>query len=182
MKKITLNSLVLLLILASCGTVGTTNIKSAKSEYKQMKEYCGDVKSDKKFFRESATIKHPDLGESKYEAVQFAKAQMAENISQQIKAVTDRYKKTRTINNVVQFDKSVEGIIRYVSDVNLGEVSVICSEVVRLKDENLYQRFVGIEMSKEDVLNAIENTISKDDALYQDYKREEMRKILASEL
>jgi hypothetical protein len=107
---------------------------------------------------------------------------MAENISQQIKAVTDRYKKTRTINNVVQFDKSVEGIIRYVSDVNLGEVSVICSEVVRLKAENLYQRFVGVEMSKEEVLNVIENTISKDDALYQDYKREEMRKILASEL
>jgi hypothetical protein len=146
-----------------------------------MKEFC-KVKSDKKFFRSSATIKHPDLGESEYEAVQFAKAQMAENISQQIKAVTDRYKKTRTINNVVQFDKSVEGIIRYVSDVNLGEVSVICSEVVRLKAENLYQRFVGVEMSKEEVLNVIENTISKDDALYQDYKREEMRKILASEL
>ena len=41
---------------------------------------------------------------------------------------------------------------------------------------------VAIEMSKEAVINGMESKISKDDAMYQDYKRSEMRKILDAEL
>jgi len=51
-----------------------------------------------------------------------------------------------------------------------------------MKDEGVYQRFVAIEMSKESVIKDIENKISKDDAMYQDYRRSEMRKILEAEL
>ena len=170
----------LLILLTSCPAT-TEKIVKKDNEDELVKEYC-KVKSDKKFFRASSTIKHPDLGESEYEAVQFAKAQMAENISQKIKSVTDRYKKTRTINNVVEFDKSVEGIVRYVSEVDLSEVKVICTKVIRMKEEGLYQRFVAVEMSKESLIKDIENKISEDDAMYQDYKRSEMRKILESEL
>ena len=97
MKNITINALVILFLLASCDSVSTDKIGKVKTEERLVKEYC-KTSSDKNFFRASATIKHPDLGESEYEAVQFAKAQMAENISQKIKSVTDRYKKTRTIN------------------------------------------------------------------------------------
>ena len=181
MNKITINIFLMLFLLASCTTVSTEKIGKVKSEEKLVKEYC-KTSSDKNFFRASATIKHPDLGESEYEAVQFAKAQMAENISQQIKSVTDRYKKTRTINGEVEFDKSVEGITRYRTEVDLSEVNVICTKVIRLKEEGLYQRFVAVEMSKEAVIKDIENKISKDDAMYQDYRRSEMRKILDSEL
>jgi hypothetical protein len=182
MNKITINALLMLFLFASCSTtVSTEKIGKVKSEDKLVKEYC-KASSDKNFFRASATIKHPDLGESEYEAVQFAKAQMAENISQQIKSVTDRYKKTRTINGVVEFDKSVEGITRYRTEVDLSEVKVICTKVLRLKEEGVYQRFVAVEMSKQAIIENIEEKISKDDATYQDYKRSEMRKILDSEL
>ena len=181
MKNITINALAILFLLASCDSVSTDKIGKVKSEEKLVKEYC-KASSDKNFFRASATIKHPDLGESEYEAVQFAKAQMAENISQQIKSVTDRYKKTRTINGVVEFDKSVEGITRYRTEVDLSEVKVICTKVIRMQEEGLYQRFVAVEMSKEAVIKDMENKISKDDAMYQDYKRSEMRKILEAEL
>ena len=171
----------MLFLLASCTTVSTNKIGKVKSEEKLIKEYC-KVQSDKKFFRQRATIKHPDLGESEYEAEQFAKAQMAENISQTIKSVTDRYKKSRTINGVVEFDKSVEGLTRYVSEVDLSEVKVICTKIIRLKEENLYQRFVAIEMSKEAIIKDIEKKISEDEAMFQDYKRSEMRKVLDAEL
>jgi hypothetical protein len=181
MKKITINALVILFIFASCGSVSTDKISKVKSEEKLVKEYC-KASSDKSFFRASATIKHPDLGESEYEAVQFAKAQMAENISQKIKSLTDRYKKTRTINGNVEFDKSVEGITRFRTEVDLSEVKVICTKVIRMQEEGLYQRFVAVEMSKEAVIKDMENKISKDDAMYQDYRRSEMRKILEAEL
>ena len=184
MKIITINALAILFLLASCDSVSKGKIGQVKSEDNLVKEYC-KASSDKNFFRASATIKHEDLGESEYEAVQFATAQMAENISQQIKSVTDRYKKTRTINGVVEFDKSVEGITRYRTEVDLSEVKVICTKVIRLKEEGLYQRFVAVEMSKEAILKDLDknqNKISKDDAMYQDYKRSEMRKILEAEL
>lgn len=181
MKNITINALAILFLLASCDSVSTDKIGKVKSEEKLVKEYC-KTQSDKDFFRASATIKHPDLGESEYEAVQFAKAQMAENISQKIKSVTDRYKKTRTINGVVEFDKSVEGITRYSSEVDLADVKVICTKVIRMKEEGVYQRFVAVEMSKQAIIKNIEEKISKDDAMYQDYRRSEMRKILDSEL
>ena len=181
MNKITINVLLLLFLLASCTTVSTEKIGKVKLEDKLVEEYCKSS-SDKDFFRASATIKHPDLGESEYEAVQFAKAQMAENISQKIKTVTDRYKKTRTINGVVEFDKSVEGITRYSSEVDLSDVKVICTKVIRMNEEGVYQRFVAVEMSKQEIIKNIEEKISKDDAMYQDYRRSEMRKILDSEL
>jgi hypothetical protein len=181
MKIITINALAILFLLASCDSVSKGKIGQVKSEDNLVKEYC-KASSDKNFFRASATIKHEDLGESEYEAVQFATAQMAENISQQIKSVTDRYKKTRTINGVVEFDKSVEGITRYRTEVDLSEVKVICTKVIRMQEDGLYQRFVAVEMSKEAVIKDMENKISKDDAMYQDYKRSEMRKILEAEL
>tara|TARA_B100000700_G_C14976870_1_gene824319 strand:- start:356 stop:925 length:570 start_codon:yes stop_codon:yes gene_type:complete len=175
----------LLILLTSCpGTTKKTTtqkIKKIENQDELIKEYC-KVSSDKKFFRANATTIHPDLGESEYEAVQFAKAQMAENISQKIKSVTDRYKKTKTINNVVEFDQSVEGVIRYVSEVSLSEVNVICTKVVRLQEENAYQRFVAVEMSKESLIEEIENKISQEGKLHQDYRKSEMRKILESEL
>ena len=37
-------------------------------------------------------------------------------------------------------------------------------------------------MSKTAVIEDLENKISKDDAMYQDYRRSEMRKVLDAEL
>ena len=181
MNKITINIALIFCLLVSCSTVKNDKIGKAETQDNLIKEYC-KAQSDKNFFRANSAIKHPDLGESEYEAVQFAKAQMAENISQKIKTVTDRYKKTRTINGIVEFDKSVEGITRYSSEVDLSDVKVICTKVIRIKEEGVYQRFVAVEMSKIAIIEDIENKISKDDALYQDYKRSEMRKILDAEL
>ena len=170
-----------LVLLTACPVATTEKITNVRKESKIEEEHC-KVEDGKKYFRQSATVKHPDLGESEYEAIQFAKAQMAENISINIKSVTDRYKKTRTIGGNTEFDKSVEGITRFRTEVNLSNVKVICSKAVRDKETGMYHRFVAIEMSKEAVINGIESKISKDDAMYQDYKRNEMRKILDSEL
>lgn len=172
-----------LFLLTACSS-STQKITTVRKENNLKEEYCKGSKfeDNKKYFRQSATVTHPDLGESEYEAIQFAKQQMAENIGVKVKSVTDRYKKTTTINNKISFDKSVEGVARLVSEVNLSGVSVICSKVIRIKKEGNYQRFVAIEMSKEAVMNGIESKISKDDALYQDYRRSEMRKILEAEL
>ena len=51
-----------------------------------------------------------------------------------------------------------------------------------MNEEGVYQRFVAVEMSKQEKIKNIEEKISKDDAMYQDYRRSEMRKILDSEL
>ena len=172
-----------LVLLTACPST-TEKITSVRKENNLKEEYCKGSKfeTNKKYFRQSATVKHPDLGESEHEAIQFAKQQMAENISIRVESVTDKWKETRTIGGKVEFQKSVEGITRFISEVDLSDVKVICSKVIRLKKEGNYQRFVAIEMSKEAVINGVESKISKDDAMYQDYKRSEMRKILDAEL
>jgi hypothetical protein len=180
MKNITINALAILFLLASCDSVSTDKIGKVKSEEKLVKEYC-KTSSDKNFFRASATIKHQDLGQSEQEAIFTAKDLMAQNIKQTMKNVTDRSFESRQIGNKNQYNNLIEGLTRATSEVDLGDVKVICTKVIRMKEEGLYQRFVAIEMSKEEIIKDIENKISKDDAMYQDYRRNEMRKILAQE-
>ena len=181
MKNITINALAILFLLASCDSLSTDKIGKVKSEEKLVKEYC-KTSSDKNFYRAHASVKHPDLGASEYSAIIEAKALMAENIQTKVKFVVDRHAETRTNNGIVNYTNLQEGITRFSGEVNLGDVKVICSEVLRMKEEGVYQRFVAVEMSKEAVIKDMENKISKDDAMYQDYKRSEMRKILESEL
>ena len=172
--------LLLVLLITSCSTVKTSKINKVKSEDKLVEEYC-KVESDKKFYRFSATAKSDDLGGSEEEAIFNAKDIMAQNIKQNMKNVTDRSFEFRKIDDKRQYNNLLEGITRATSEVSLGDVKVICSKVIRLKEEGLYQRFVAIEMSKEAIIQDIENRISKDDAMYQDYRRNEMRKILNTE-
>jgi hypothetical protein len=181
MTKITINALAILFLLASCDSVSTDKIGKVKSEDKLVKEYC-KAQSDKNFYRAHASVKHPDLGASEYSAIIEAKALMVENIQTKVKFVVDRHAETRTNNGIVNYTNLQEGITRFSGEVNLGDVKVICSEVLRMKEEGVYQRFVAIEMSKEAVIKDMENKISKDDAMYQDYRRSEMRKILEAEL
>ena len=181
MKNITINALAILFLLASCDSVSTGKIGKVKSEEKLVKEYC-KAQSDNNFYRAHASVKHPDLGASEYSAIIEAKALMAENIQTKVKFVVDRHAETRTNNGIVNYTNLQEGITRFSGEVNLGDVKVICSEVLRMKEEGVYHRFVAIEMSKEAVIKDMENKISKDDAMYQDYKRSEMRKILEAQL
>tara|TARA_B110001450_G_scaffold254566_1_gene280194 strand:- start:3236 stop:3823 length:588 start_codon:yes stop_codon:yes gene_type:complete len=184
MYKITINIALIFCLLVSCSTVKNDKIGKVKSEENLVVEYCKS-KSDKNFFRASATVKHPDLGESEYEAVQFAKLQMSENIAQTVKAYTERNTETRQIDGVTDYNKLIEGMTVFSSNVDLADVNTICTKVIYIKknvDEfgtinpAVYQRFVAIEMSKDAVLKSIENKISKDDAMYQDYKKSELSK------
>ena len=191
MYKITINIALIFSLLVSCSTVKNDKIGKVKSEENLLVEYCKkEGKSDKNFYRASATVKHPDLGESEYEAVQFAKLQMAENIKSKVKTLTDRTSKTRQINGVIDYDKLVEGITRFSANVDLADVNTICTKVIYIKKSTdefgtvtpaVYQRFVAIEMSKDAIIKNIENKISKDDAMYQDYRRSELRKELDAE-
>ena len=181
MRNITINALAILFLLASCDSVSTDKIGKVKSEEKLVKEYCIVEKSDK-HYRANGSFTHPDLGASEYSAVLEAKALLVENIKSKVKFVVDRHAETRTNSGLVNYTNLQEGITRYSGEVDLGDVKVICTKVIRLKEEGMYQRFVAIEMSKEAVIKDIENKISKDDAMYQDYRRSEMRKILEAEL
>jgi len=182
MTKITINALAILFLLASCDSVSTDKIGKVKSEEKLVKEYCkNEGRSDKNFYRASASVTHPDLGASEYSAIIEAKALLAENIKTAVKFVVDRHAETRTNSGLVNYTNLQEGITRFTGEVDFSDVTLICTKVVRDKETGMYLRFVAIEMSKEEVANQIEAKISKDDALYQDYKREKMRDILKEE-
>jgi hypothetical protein len=181
MRKITINTLLMLFLLASCTTVSTKKIGEVKTEDKLEKEYCSVEKNDK-YYRAKASVRHPDLGASEYSAIIEAKALLSENIKATVKFLVERSALTRTNKGLVNYTNLQEGITRFAGEVDLGDVEVICTKVIRMKEEGMYQRFVAIEMSKEAVINDIENKISKDDAMYQDYRRSEMRKLLEAEL
>ena len=168
----------LLMLFTACPVATTKKITNVKDEDKLMKEYCStEGKSDKKYYRANASVTHPDLGASEYAAILEAKALLAENIQTKIKFVVDRHAETRTNSGTVNYKNLQEGITRYSGSVDLADVRVVCTKVVRMKEEGVYQRFVAIEMLKVAVIEDIENQISKDDAMYQDYRRSEMRKI-----
>ena len=109
------------------------------------------AKSDKNFFRASATVKHPDLGESEYEAVQFAKLQMSENIAQTVKSYTERNTETRQIDGVIDYNKLIENMTVFSASVDLADVNTICTKVIYIK-KNAKKDFIILDAAMNDLM------------------------------
>ena len=138
-------------------------------------------KTDKDFLRAKQMGKSPDLATAKKIALQNAKAELAGNINALIKRVTDQYTNQRTVENKQSFENKFEELSREVVEQSLSNVSIKDEKIFKEKD-NTYSHWVVIEISKESLIEKLNNKISKNEKLKLDYDKKKFEDTFNSEI
>ena len=140
-----------------------------------------DGKSDKKFFRAFSMSTSSDLSLSKEKALLLAKQRLVTLIQSNTKSVTDRYVNEREMGSASEFEQKFENLTREVADETISNIVVACEKSSVLPDKK-YRSFVAIEVAKEDVLNSMNNRISRDSKLQIDYDKKKYEEIFNEEM
>lgn len=161
----------------SCG--GTKSVTNGRQE---ITIPCQDQgRSDKDNFRASATAKSANLNTAKQKALLNAKTTLASNIASTIKSVSENYVNEMDAAGASEFTQSYQNMAKDVVSQKLSGVVVTCEKYYEAEGGG-YEAFVAVEMSKTDILNATESTISKDKKLEVMYDREKFRKQFEEEM
>ncbi len=143
---------------------------------------CEDAgRSDKKFFRASAMATSSDLSLAEEKALLNAKQRLVTLISSNTKSVTDRYVNEREFGDAAEFEQKFENLTREVADETISNIVVACQKKSVLPNGK-YRGFVAVEVSKEDVLNGINNKISQNQKLQVDYDKAKFEEIFNQEM
>lgn len=188
MKTVTRNVLSAFLIIGSIAMVGC---KSKEKEAPQVKGeievniYCSgpDYFSDKKHIRSNALGESTDRATAMKKGMIEAKTKLAAAIESKIKAVVDNYVNSREFNNKEQVEEKFEALSREVVDQRLSNVQRICEKMTQKQDgSGKYVYYVAIEMRADDLMEAINERITKEETLRVDYDYEKFKKTFDAEM
>ena len=140
-----------------------------------------EYRSDKDYFRATGNGVSRDLAAAKKIAQQNARVALATQISSTMKAVSENYIQDRQINNRDEFGSKFEEISRTVVNQTLNDVREMDEKVFQEKDGR-YRYYVAIEMSKEPVIRNLNQGISKEAKMQQDFDQYRFRQILDDEM
>jgi hypothetical protein len=136
-------------------------------------------RSDKNFFRADAQATSQDMSLSREKALTAAKQRLAGLIETKIKSVTDRYVNETEVGKNSEFEQKFENLTREVINQTLVDIAIVCEK--NFQEQNgKYTTYIAIEVSKDAMLNGINNKITKDQKLRVDYDKifnQEMEKL-----
>ena len=138
-------------------------------------------RSDKDYFRADASAGSQDMNLSREKAMSAAKQRLAGLINTKIKSVTDRYVNETEFGQDSQFEAKFENLTREVVNQTLVDVAVNCEETFQ-ETNGKYTTYIAIEVSKEAMLNGINNTLSKNQKLQVDYDKKKFEEIFNKEM
>ena len=174
------------------GFVSTAMIfTSCKKEEEVVKANAGATKvtipcqsegrSDKDYFRADASAGSQDMNLSREKALSASKQRLAGLIETKIKSVTDRYVNETEFGENSQFEAKFENLTREVINQKLVDVAVICEETFQ-EANGKFTTYTAIEVSKDAMLNGIENSLSKNQKLQVDYDKQKFEEIFNEEM
>jgi hypothetical protein len=137
--------------------------------------------STKKEFRASAVGESLDQATAKKKAMSNAKADLAGTIQTTIKATIDNYVNSREFNNKEQVEEKFEGLSREVINQKLSGVVTICEKTFTTA-QNKYKTYVCLELRADDLVDAINEKLTKDESLRIDYDYEKFKETFDAEM
>ncbi len=138
-------------------------------------------KSDKNYYRAFSMATSSDLSLSKEKALLLAKQRLVTLIESTTKSVTDRYANEREVGDASEFEQKFENLTREVANQTISNIVVACEKSSVLPDKK-YRSFVAIEVSKEELLNQMNDKISQDSKLQMDYDKMKYEQIFNEEM
>lgn len=140
-----------------------------------------DFFSDNNFFRANSVAESQNQANSKRMALSNARAELAGQIETTMKSVIDNYIQDITVGNRTEFNQRYEGLSREVINQRLAGTRVICEELMRTS-AGLYKTYIAIELSGEDLVNAMNQRIAADERLKLDYDYEKFKNTFNGEM
>jgi hypothetical protein len=140
-----------------------------------------DGRSDKNYFRAYASAKSMNLNAAREKALTTARGRLAAQINTTVKQVTDLYMNERTFGEASEFEEKFEGLTRTVVNQEISNVQVTC-EKQSITDDNKYNKFIAIQVAKDEILNSIESQLSNDQKLQVDYDKMKFQEIMNQEM
>jgi hypothetical protein len=133
------------------------------------------------YYRAAQSGTSPDLATARKIATLNAKSALASDISSTIRSVIEVYTDQRQVGNAIEFNDRFQEITRQVVDQELTATK-IQDEKVFQRPDGVYECWVVVEMPTAEINNKLNNRISNDEKLRQDYNREQFLKIFDEEM
>lgn len=169
----------LLSITPSC----TQKLKRSDTKLKEIEEPFDSKKyfSDKKTYRSAGEGRAKDLTVAKRIAETNARQALAAQIQVQIRSVGEQYLQNRNIDSKTETQSKYEDLTRSVVDQTLSGVKIVEAQSFQNK-KGVYVHYVAMEMPVDEVQKNMENGISSDEKLKQDFELSRFREIYNEEL
>ena len=137
--------------------------------------------TDNEYFRANSVGESTNQANSKRIALSNARAELAGQIEVTVKSVIDNYVQDITVGDRSEFMQRYEGLSREVINQRLQGTRVICEELTRTAS-GVYRTYIAIELSGNEILNAMNQRISNDDRLRVDYNYEKFKDTFNQEM
>jgi len=141
-----------------------------------------DFFSTDKVFRGTGTGESLDQMTARKKALSNARAALATDINSLMQVVGDNYVKSSEVNNKEEVLERFEQNSRTIVNQKLRGVRQICEKATKVKATGKYKYYVSIELSGSDLVDAYNETLSKDESLKVDYNYEKFKEEFNKEM
>ncbi|MEN8138199.1 MAG: hypothetical protein ABFR62_07190 [Bacteroidota bacterium] len=135
-----------------------------------------------KDFRGSASGESLDQMTARKKALSNAKAQLAGDVNSVMQTVGGNYIKSSGINNKELALEHFEQHTRAIVDRELRDVSQICEKQTKVESTGKYKYYVAIELSGYELVDAYNETLSKDEIFKAGYSYEKFKQAFDEEM
>jgi len=145
--------------------------------------YCSGPEyfTNAEYFRANSLGESTDQVMSQKKANSNAKAALAAAIETTVKTVVDNYYSSYQADGKIEDKSRYEGLTREVVQQKLSGIKTICEKVTKTK-AGTYKTYVAIELAGEEILNAMNERLSKDTKLEIDYNYDKFKKTFETEM
>lgn len=140
-----------------------------------------EYRSDSEYFRTNSSADSPNMANSKRMALSNARAELAGQMEVTVRSVIDNYVQDLTIGDMQEFQQRYEGLSREVINQKLTGTRIICEETTRTS-EGRYRTYIAIELSGDEIFEAMDERISRDDRLRLDYDYDRFKNTFDEEM
>jgi len=182
MKNIFLTIMTVALLFAVAGCGGTKKLAQVTGAVEVEVPFTGrEYRSNTDFFRASQSGRSPDLSTARRIALLNARTQLGTLIESTMKVVSENYTNQADVGDRQDFMNKFEEQARSVVNQTLSDVAIIGERNFR-ESNGSYTCYIAIEMSKDVLLQGLNNSISRDERLQLEFNQHRFRQIFDEEM
>ena len=169
--------------IALSGCKGSQAITPTQNGEVEILEYCtgSEYNSDSKHFRSTATGESLSRETAKKMSRSNAENRLARTISATLSIVTDNYVNSSKFNNKEEVTETFNDLARTVVNQDLKGAIIMCEKLTQ-KTDGSFVSYIAIELSGEEVAQAYNERLSKDERIMADYNYENFKETFEAEM
>ncbi len=137
--------------------------------------------TDVEYFRATGQGTSPNLSVARKIAETNARRALADEVQTKVKGVTDSYIQQRDIGDATEVSSKFEDLTRTVVNQELQGAAIFDRKTFQ-EDDGKYTHYVAIQMPIDPIKRGVQNQISQDAKLRQDYDKAKFEEVFNDEM